>query len=118
MWWLRWQLAAPMAAVAVIVIVAVSVVPRTSHVPVNPALPAPIDASAGVLDTPISDDASLSFVADLASDLDWEGAAQAGFAARPGAVDGVLPTLSATEAVELQRLLTEALARPPARGGV
>jgi hypothetical protein len=117
--WLRWQLAAPVAAAAVIVIAALSVVPRTTRpVPGSPAPSAAIDARASVLDTPIGDDPSLSFVADLASDLDWEGAAQAGFAARADAVDGVLPTLSATEAVELQRLLTEALAQPPARSGV
>jgi hypothetical protein len=117
--WLRWRLAAPIAAAAVIITVAASVVPRrTRNVPVSPAPPLAIDASAGGLDTPIGDDASLSFVADLASDLDWEGAAQAGFAARADAVDGLLPTLSATETVELQRLLTEAIAQPPARSGV
>lgn len=117
--WLWWRLAAPIAAAAVIVIVAIRVVPRSApNVPVSPASPAATDAIAGALDTPIGDDVSLSFVADLASDLDWDRAAQAGFAARPDAVEGVLPTLSATETVELQRLLTEALAQPPARGGV
>jgi hypothetical protein len=117
--WRRWQLAAPIAAAAVIVIAAVSVVPRmTRTVPAGPTPAVAVDASASVLDPPIGDDASLSFVADLASDLDWEGAAQAGFAARADAVDGVLPTLSASETAELQRLLTEALAQPPTRSGV
>jgi hypothetical protein len=116
--WLPWRLAVPIGAAAVIVVVAMTVLPRTlPDSPVNPAPRTAIDTSSAVLDTPIADDASLSFVADLASELDWDGAAQAGFTARPDAVEGVLPTLSATETAELQRLLTEALAQRPPGGG-
>ncbi|HEY7170330.1 MAG TPA: hypothetical protein VH417_05750 [Vicinamibacterales bacterium] len=116
--WFPWRIVAPLGAAAAVVVVAMSVLPRTArNAPVNPP-PATIDAGAGLSDTPIADDASLSFVADLASDLDWEGAAQAGLATGPGAIDGVLPTLSDSETAELERILTDALARHPARGGV
>jgi hypothetical protein len=116
--WVPWRLAVPLGA-AMIVAVALGVLPRTSrNTPVDPAPQAPIDASTTAPDVPIADDASLSFVADLASDLDWDAAAQAGFTARPGDVEDVLPTLSATETAELQRLLTEALAQRPTRDGV
>jgi hypothetical protein len=115
--WVPWRLAVPVGA-ALIVAAAFGVLPRTSrNAPVGSAPRAAIDASPAALDVPIADDASLSFVADLASDLDWDAAAQAGFTARPGDVDGVLPTLSAPETEELQRLLTEAIAQRPTRGG-
>jgi hypothetical protein len=115
--WLPWRLIVPIGAAAAVV-VAIGVLPRLpARAPANPPPRAALDVNASALDTPIADDASLSFVADLASDLDLEDAAQAGFAARPGAVDGVLPTLSASETAELQRLLTQALTRQPTRSG-
>jgi predicted anti-sigma-YlaC factor YlaD len=115
--WIPWRLVAPVAAAA-IVVVAMSVLPQSPRTaPENPPVRTGADVSGGPVDAPIADDASLTFVADLASDLDLDGAAQAGLAVRAGAVDGVLPTLSASETAELQRLLTEALAERPARGG-
>jgi hypothetical protein len=117
--WVPWRFVAPIGAAAAVVAVALSVLPRTPpDSPVIPASRPTIDASAGAPEMPLADDASLSFVADLASDLDWEGATQAGFAAGPGAVDGVLRNLSDSETAELERILTDALARRPTRGGV
>jgi hypothetical protein len=116
--WVPWRLVAPIGAAAAVVVVAMNVLPRAPQNPPMSAAHAPIDANSGTPDTPIADDASLSFVADLASDLDWEGAAQAGLTAGSGAVDGVLPTLSEREAAELERILTDALAQHPTRGGV
>jgi hypothetical protein len=115
--WIPWRLVAPIAAAA-IVAVAMSVLPRSPRIaPESPPPGTAATVSATPVDAPLADDASLSFVADLASDLDLDGAAQAGLAVRAGAVDGVLPTLSETETAELERLLTEALAERPARGG-
>jgi len=117
--WVPWRLVAPIGAAAVVVAVAMSVLPRTPrHSPVDPTPRATIDASAGAPEMPLGDDASLSFVADLASDLDWDDATQAGLAAGSSAVDGVLRTLSDSEAAELERILTDALAQHPTRGGV
>jgi hypothetical protein len=117
--WMPWRLAVPVGAAALTIAIVLGVLPRISRtVPATQGSPVAVDAGTAGADTAIADDPSLSFVADLASELDWDGVVQAGFAARPGAVDGVLPTLSASETAELQRLLTEALADQPARGGV
>jgi hypothetical protein len=118
-WWMPWRLTVAVSAAAVIIVAGLIVAPHQqsgapSEVPAGPAAPTAALAS----DTPIADDPSLSFVADLASGVDWDSAAAAGLSARPGAVDGVLSTLSDDETRELQRLLTEALASAPARGGV
>lgn len=56
------------------------------------------------------DDASLALLADLASDLDWEGVAEVGWTIPAGTMDRVLVDLSAAERIELRRLLTEELA--------
>lgn len=60
---------------------------------------------------PLADDASLSLLADLTSDLDWDVATEAGLAPRAGAVDNVVTALSHEERQELHRLLQEALSR-------
>jgi len=117
--WTSWRLAVPVGAAALTVAIVLGVLPRLSrHAPASQGSRAVVEVGTAAADTPIADDPSLSFVADLASELDWDGVAQAGFAARPGDVEGVLPTLSASETAELQRLLTEALAEPRPRGGV
>jgi hypothetical protein len=116
--WVPWRLVAPIGAAAAVVAAAMSVLPRTPpDSPVNPPPRVTIDASTGAPDMALADDASLSFVADLASDLDWEGATQAGLGTGPGAVDGVLRSLSDSEAAALERILTDALAQHPTRGG-
>ena len=56
----------------------------------------------------IDQDEPLGFVADLASSMDWDDAAELGFAS-PGEVDRSLVNLDEGERVELQRLLHEAL---------
>jgi hypothetical protein len=126
-WWMPWRVAAALSAAALVIAVGLTIAPATTPKVTSPSAATVDDAtivrsglpaSAGALDAPVTDDPSLSFVADLASDLDWDAAAEAGFTTPAGAVDGVLPTLSETETVELQRLLTEALAKRPARGGV
>jgi predicted anti-sigma-YlaC factor YlaD len=117
--WTGWGVAAALGAAALVVAVGLTIAPGTGPTPpLSSVSRAKIDASAGAVDAALTDDASLSFVADLASDLDWDAAAEAGLTTPPGAVEGVLPTLSQAETAELQRLLTEALARRPARGGV
>jgi hypothetical protein len=55
------------------------------------------------------DDPSLTLLADLTSDLDWDTASEAGLAPGTGAVDDVVTALSSGERRELHRLLQEAL---------
>src|ERR1700693_3635539 len=62
---------------------------------------------------PLAEDPSLALVADLAADLDWGGATDAGLTAVGGA-DGAINQLNADERRELDRLLKEALAKPGA----
>ena len=57
----------------------------------------------------LTDDPSLTLLADLTSDLDWDAASEVGLAPRDGAVEDVVPSLSSEERRELQRLLQEAL---------
>lgn len=54
-------------------------------------------------------DASLALLADLASDLDWDGVAEVGWTMPAGTMDRVLVDLSAAERLELRRLLAAEL---------
>jgi hypothetical protein len=65
--------------------------------------------------TPADDpafDASFEFIADLASDMDWDAADAAGLVA-PGASEQAVLFLTAEEVRELERLLNAALAKSP-----
>ena len=57
----------------------------------------------------LTDDPSLTLLADLTADLDWDAAGEAGFAPRTGEVDDVVTSLNSGERRELHRLLQEAL---------
>ena len=109
-WWL-----ASAIGVAVVVIAAV-----LSWRADSPVVPPGIDTVAGVqaellLDdtmTPAApvEDASLDLLADLAADLDWDDATEAGLGVSAGTVDRVVMELSAVEREELRRLLTVEMA--------
>jgi hypothetical protein len=62
----------------------------------------------------IADDPSLSFVADLVTDLDWDAAVEAGLTTHLGVDDDVVTQLSDGERRELHRLLRAELGRPGA----
>ncbi len=114
----RWTLLPVAGALAVAVLLAVSVARR-------PAPPAPAVEGAGAqapgagverpalqsLDAP--DDPLLALVADLTGEIGWEGAIEAGLGTDVGGLDGAIGTLTENERRELQRLLTEALGRKP-----
>jgi hypothetical protein len=61
--------------------------------------------------TPVADDPSLSLVADLAADLDWESAREAGFTTHVGADDDAVNQLTDGERRELRLLLQGELSR-------
>ena len=65
--------------------------------------------------TPVADDPSLSLVADLAADLDWESAREAGFTTHVGADDDAVNQLTDGERREL-RLLLQGELSPSRRG--
>lgn len=107
--WRAWRVVAP-AAACIVVLVAVapmfqaepdSVPTQESDAAVDPSVGAPVFGT---------DDPSWSLMADLAADLDWDAAADAGLVA-PGGVDRAIMDLGADERRELHRLLTEELTR-------
>jgi hypothetical protein len=61
---------------------------------------------------PLTDDPSLSLLADLTSDLDWDAATEAGLSLKAGVLDDLVTALNDEERQELQRLLREELAQP------
>ena len=61
------------------------------------------------------DDPSLSLVADLAAELDWEAAREAGLTTHVGMDDDALSELTSAERSELSRLLQGELS--PSRRG-
>jgi hypothetical protein len=75
----------------------VAVAPQTSQ-----------EQSGSATGTVGADDETLGFVADLASQLEWEVVADAGLVSS-GGVDGVVTEMTDDERVELHRLLSEAM---------
>jgi hypothetical protein len=121
--WFRPAAAVLAAFAVVVVVVALAQMDRTSSSPAAaPGTPtattAPVDTvavnSPDVAAAP-DNDAPLDFVADLAADVDWDAAAEAGLTATRGTADRVLFDLSSEESVELERLLKEAIAQGPSR---
>ena len=62
----------------------------------------------------IENDPSLSFIADLAGDLDWDDAVEAGLTSGADAVERVVQDMSDDERRELRRVLQEEMGRPGA----
>lgn len=113
----NWQLlTAAVAAVAIIVAVAVN---RQSPSEMNRAqstvasTPAVVTTT-GDLTPSIENDPSLSFIADLAGDLDWDDAVEAGLTSGADAVERVVQEMSDDERRELRRVLQEEMGRPGA----
>jgi hypothetical protein len=107
-----------MVALAAVVLAAavtwLTVLPRQIVAPGGIAPPSATSAEA----TPgagngvsLADDASLSLIAEMAGDLDWDAAAEAGLGTQTYAVDRAVLELSANERLELQRILKEELSR-------
>jgi hypothetical protein len=115
--WTPWRFGAASAALAAAVLLAVALGHRTTPAGSVPVPPVPV-VSAPAPGIAAVDDPSLTFVADLAEGVDWDAASRAGFTASAAAVDGALQDLTPEESAELQRLLNEALSRPPNESGV
>jgi len=100
------------AAVAALALVAFLQVPRPVVRPGGTSEPAAGGAVASLAapePVVLPDDESIGLMADLASDLDWDGVAELGLAPVGGA-ERAASEMTADERVELQRLLHDALA--------
>ena len=108
---LSWRVMLPIGALGALLLVA-AVMFRPG---VDPTAGSRIaDAANAISARPLAEDPSLSLLADLTSDLDWDAATEAGLAPQSGAVDYLVSALSTEERVELERLLQEALLPPGA----
>lgn len=71
-----------------------------------------VDSSAGSDDMlSLADDPSLTFIADMASDIDFDAAAEAGLTDASGTVDRAVLALTPDERIELQRILKEEMSK-------
>lgn len=105
-WWrASWRpMAAGLAAAAVLVLAVAVLAPA----PTGPAVTSSVEMAAVTLPPlDVADDASLDWLADLASDVEWGDALIPGDAAAVAVDD-----LNDAERVELHRILQEALAQP------
>jgi len=109
----NWRVLAALAAAAV-VILAVAV--NRQSVSETTAMQPPAAGTAAPplsdLTPPLENDPSLSFIADLASDLDWDDAVEAGLTSGADAVERVVQDMSDDERRELRRVLQEEMGRP------
>jgi hypothetical protein len=114
--WRFWRLAVPAAVLGAIVVAAVMTWPRPpAAVPAN-TMASAVEGAADTGTEALADDPSLSLIADLAGDLDWDGAIEAGLAAGAGAVDHALFNMSEDERLQLQQMLKEELSGFSGRG--
>ena len=88
---------------AVILAIVIMTRGRVSEAPARPDPAIVAESQAEV--TVIADDASLSLVADLVTDLDWDAAVEAGLTPHLGIADDVVTQLNDDERRELNQLL-------------
>lgn len=101
---LQWT-ASVIGALAIIVI-GFAVTMRTGQpIPAVPSETAQVSVEPLASLSPLNDGATWSFMGDLASQMDWDAAGEAGFIARPGSAEQALDGLSLDE----QRVVVELL---------
>jgi hypothetical protein len=105
----RWSWGLAAAVSAVVLAIAVSRIPRPPGVMPASTMPVAEVPSADIGSALTVDDPSFLLLGDLAGNLDWEAAAEAGIGMDVGAADTAVAELSDAERTELQRLLREAM---------
>jgi hypothetical protein len=80
---------------------------RSAKLPSAPV----VAGQSALVEAASADEASWGLIADLAGDIDWDTAVEAGVAPPRGGVDRVLLELDAEERLELERLVREELRR-------
>jgi hypothetical protein len=104
-------------AVLATAVIAVAFVTRRDRAPqpATVAVTSPRTTTQAGTDEPrAADDPSLALVTDLAADLDWDEAREAGLTTHVGSDDDAVMLLSDPERRELQELLKREMARSPA----
>jgi hypothetical protein len=113
-WWprtWRWQAAAPLGALAVLVLLIVaSITWRTASVPEAGFTAERLGVDLAVPE-PTSDETAWHALAEMVGPLDWDVAGEAGLTLLPGDADLALLDLSDDERAELSRLVTRELSR-------
>ena len=110
--WLSWKIAVP-AAACVVTLLAVAATMRVAQAPETSAEQTVSRRTSDEL-VPPTDDPSWILMTDLAGDLDWDAAVEAGLTGPAGGVDRALFDLNAAERSALGRLLRAELAGPGA----
>lgn len=111
--WLRWQVLAPLAALALLVATLMMWIPRELEDPgLRPSAAADREAPATAALGEATDEASWGVITDLVGPVSLDDAERAGLVPTSGAAERALSQLTAAERVELTRLLTLALERP------
>jgi hypothetical protein len=110
-----WRFALPAAALAAVVAAAIATLMPDRQSPATAVAPMLADVNANSFD-PMADDPSLSLIADLAGDLDWDDAVEAGLPTDAAALDHALFDLTADERLELQQILEQELSGLSGRG--
>ena len=104
--WLRWQVLAPIGALAVLLLALVSSVPR------DPVTPSPVASNESAA-PPVADDLALigvdewAVVSEIVGPVAIDEALDAGIAVSPGDADRIALQLNADEQRELVRLIKE-----------
>ncbi len=106
---LRWRLAAAVSLAAVVLAVGWSLQMRRSEIPRLPADQI-VNLDANVPNVSLADDVTLGLIADLASDLEWDAAADEGLTVDRGMIEHAVSELNDDERAELRRMLNEAMA--------
>jgi hypothetical protein len=106
---IAWRFALPVAGLAALIVAAIISVREPAPVADAPTASAPVEA----LESPdlATDDSSLTLIADLAAELDWDGVAEAGLTSGAASAERLLLDLSDDERLELQRILEQELSR-------
>lgn len=116
--WFEWPVLVPMAALALLLVAAASLLPAPVVLPARQegataALPSAEPALAGTVVTDDGDtevpnaEEQWALMMDLVGDLDYETAQEAGIATGPGSAEAAVAMLSVSEQEELLRLLRE-----------
>jgi hypothetical protein len=114
-----WRAAAPLAVGVAVLLAVATTLDRgeSGRVPAGgEAATASAPASVEQAETGLvpASDASFGLIADLAADLDWSAALEAGLTTRPQALGELATALDADERAALRKLLEEELMRPGA----
>ncbi|HEX7794403.1 MAG TPA: hypothetical protein VF456_08640 [Vicinamibacterales bacterium] len=105
-----WSWGVAAALTAVVVVVAVSRVPKTPADTTRGSASVVAEVpAADIGSTLMGDDPSFVLLRDLAGGLDWDAAAEVGIGMDVGSADTAVAELSDAERTELQRLLHEAI---------